>query len=188
MKALLVAETREGKLLGTIYELAAFARALGAETSVFLVGADQLPKLDGRLYLAPVARYGEFNPDAHKALLLAAIDKEQPDLVVLPHSSYGWDLAPRIALALGAAQVSEVVEVRDGALIVPVCHAKLRRRGMPETARLVAEMLELAPGGTLFSPGGGAATHCFVYVLEGSLEMDTGGVLEVLDAGDCASL
>ena len=137
MKALLVAEAREGKLQGTIYELAAFARALGAETSVFLVGADQLPKLDGRLYLAPAARYGEFNPDAHKALLLSAIDKEQPDLVVLPHSSYGWDLAPRVALARKAAQISEVVAVADGAFVVPACNAKLRRRLKAKSALTV---------------------------------------------------
>ena len=61
-------------------------------------------------------------------------------------------------------------------------------QGIPETASLVAELLELAPGGTTFSPGGGSATRCFVYVLEGSLEMDTGGEREILDAGDCASL
>lgn len=48
-------------------------------------------------------------------------------MIVFSHSSYGWDLAPRIAYALEAAQVSEVVEVKDGQLVVPTCNAKLRR-------------------------------------------------------------
>ncbi|HVC46804.1 MAG TPA: helix-turn-helix domain-containing protein [Terracidiphilus sp.] len=61
-------------------------------------------------------------------------------------------------------------------------------QGAPEQARLVVQMLELAPGGASFSPGGSSATGCFVYVLAGKLEMDTGGARELLDAGDCASL
>ncbi|MGB6974883.1 MAG: helix-turn-helix domain-containing protein [Terracidiphilus sp.] len=61
-------------------------------------------------------------------------------------------------------------------------------QGAPDEAMLVVEMLELAPGGAPFSPGGSSSTGCFVYVLDGKLEMDTGGVREFLDAGDCASL
>ncbi len=43
------------------------------------------------------------------------------------HSSYGWDLAPRVTFALKAAQVSEVVDIIDGVPVVPVCNSKLRR-------------------------------------------------------------
>lgn len=61
-------------------------------------------------------------------------------------------------------------------------------QGAPEQARIVVEMLELAPGAAPFSPGGSAAAGCFLYVLEGRLAMDIGGVVDYLDAGDCASL
>ncbi|HEU5458233.1 MAG TPA: helix-turn-helix domain-containing protein [Terracidiphilus sp.] len=61
-------------------------------------------------------------------------------------------------------------------------------QGAPEQARIVVEMLELAPGAAPFSPGGTAAAGCFLYVLEGRLAMDIGGVVDYLDAGDCASL
>ncbi len=71
----------------------------------------------------------------HKALLLEVIAQEKPDLIVFCHSSYGWDLAPRLALALKAAQVSEVVDVQEGAFVVPACNAKLRRRIRPQSAR-----------------------------------------------------
>jgi electron transfer flavoprotein alpha subunit len=138
MKALLVGEYREGRLLGSTYELVAFAEKLGSESALFLVGSeDDLPEFGGTLYLADAGKYGEFNPAAHKQLLLEAVARENPDLVVFVHSSYGWDLAPRVALALQAAQVSEVVDAADGAYIVPACNAKLRRSVKPRTALTV---------------------------------------------------
>jgi len=141
MKTLLVAEYREGKLLGSANELMAFAQALGAESAMFLVGDESaLPQFGGKLYLADAKEAGEYNPDGHKKLLLDVIAKEQPDMVVFSHSSYGWDLAPRIALATKAAQVSEVVEVKDGGLIVPVCNSKLRRRVNVKSAKTVVTL------------------------------------------------
>lgn len=141
MKALLVGEYRQGKLLGSTYETLAFALKMGAEAVMFAVGSDgDLPKFDGKLYLAEAARYGEYNPQAHKALLLEVIARENPELVVLCHSSYGWDLAPRLAAALKAAQVSEVVDVQDGAFVVPACNAKLRRQVRAKSALTVVNL------------------------------------------------
>lgn len=150
MKALLVGEYREGKLLGSTYELVAFARKLGAEAALFIVGSEsQLPAFGGRVHLADVGQFGEYNPDVHKQLLLDVIGKEQPDTVIFSHSSYGWDLAPRLAVALKAAQVSEVVDFVDGAYVVPACNAKLRRVVKPNSA---VSVLTLQPGA--FSPDG----------------------------------
>lgn len=128
MKTLLVGEYRDGKLLGSNNELIAFAGKTGAENVMFLVGNDSdLPSFEGKLYLADAGQYGEYNPTVHKDLLLQVVEKEQPDIVVFSHSSYGWDLAPRVAYAMKAAQVSEVVDIVDGVPVVPVCNAKLRR-------------------------------------------------------------
>lgn len=138
MKLLLIAESREGKLLGGTYELMAFAEKMGAETAMFLVGDDSvLPQYSGKLYLADVATAGEYNPDLHKQLILDVVAKENPDSVVLCHSSYGWDLAPRLSFALKAAQVSEVVDAVDGEMVVPVCNAKLRRNVATKTEKTV---------------------------------------------------
>ncbi len=128
MKTLLVGEYRDGKLLSSNYELVAFAEKAGAEPVMFLVGSESaLPAFPGKLYLADVAEYGEYNPSVHRDLILQVVEKEQPDMVVLSHSSYGWDLAPRLAYAMKAAQVSEVVDLVDSMPVVPVCNAKLRR-------------------------------------------------------------
>jgi electron transfer flavoprotein alpha subunit len=105
---------------------------------MFLVGAESaLPAYNGTLYLADAGKYGEFNPAVHKQLLLDVIAKEQPDMVVFSHSSYGWDLAPRISLALNAAHVSEVIDIVDGVPVVPACNSKLRRDVKAKTAQMV---------------------------------------------------
>jgi electron transfer flavoprotein alpha subunit len=138
MKILLVAEYRDGKLLNSSYELVAFAEQLGADSCMFLVGKEgALPAYDGTLYLADADKHGEFNPSVHKQLLLDVVAKEEPEMIVFAHSSYGWDLAPRISLALNAAHVSEVVDIVEGVPVVPVCNAKLRRDVKAKTSQQV---------------------------------------------------
>ena len=138
MKVLLIGEYREGKLLDSTYELLGFAHQLGAETTLLLVGSDsQLPAYGGTIYLADASQCGEYNPDLHKQLVLDAVAKENPDYVVFLHSSYGWDLAPRVAAKLKVAQVSEVTGLVDGGFEVGCCNAKMRRTVKPSTSKAV---------------------------------------------------
>ncbi len=129
MKTLLIAEYRQGMVLESYTELVAFAETLGAESAMFMVGgnAESVPNFQGTLYLADSSEFSEYSPEVHKKLLLDVVSREQPDMIVFSHSSYGWDLAPRLAVSLNAAQLSEVVAVEDGALVVPSCNSKLRR-------------------------------------------------------------
>lgn len=138
MKALLVCEYRQGKLLESTYELLAFAERLAAEKVILLIGSEaEAPNFGGKVYLADAGKYGEYNPDLHKHLVLATAQKEHPDYIVFLHSSFGWDLAPRVAAALKASQVSEIVGVVDGKFEVPSCNAKMRRLLAPKTAQAV---------------------------------------------------
>jgi len=138
MKTLLVAEYREGKLLDTTYELVGFAGQLGADSAMLLVGSDsQLPAYGGTLYLAEAATCGEYNPELHKKLILETVEKENPDCIVFVHSSYGWDLAPRVAAALKSAQISEVIAIDQGGFEVGCCNAKMRRSVKAATAKTV---------------------------------------------------
>ena len=132
MKALLVGECRDGKLLEYSYELFGFAAQLGADCAMLLVGSEAaLPSYGGTVYLADAGKYGEYNPDLHKRLVQAAVELEKPDYVVFVHSSYGWDLAPRVAAVLGAAQLSEVLGFAQGSFELPCCSQKMRRRLKP---------------------------------------------------------
>lgn len=161
MKTLLVGEYRDGKLLTSTYELVAFAEKLGADSAMFLVGSESdLPRYNGTLYFADSSKCSEFNPSAHKQLLLDVIAEEQPEMIVFSHSSYGWDLAPRVALALKAAQVSEVIDVVDGHLVVPTCNSKLRRDVKAKTAQTVVTL----QGGAFGLSGDPSGTATLVKV------------------------
>ncbi len=154
MKTLLIGEYREGKLLESTYELLGFAGQLGAETAMLLVGSEsQLPAYGGTLYLADASTCGEYNPDLHKKLILDAVQKENPDYIVFQHSSYGWDLAPRVASALKAAQISEVIALADGGFEVGCCNGKMRRHVKSTTSKTVLTIQAgafpaLQPGGS----------------------------------------
>ncbi|GFO70204.1 electron transfer flavoprotein subunit alpha [Geomonas limicola] len=154
MKTLLIAECREGKFLDTNYELFGFADKLGATSAMVLVGRqDDLPAFAGKLYLADAAKFGEYNPDLHKKLILATVDQEKPDYIVFGHTSYGWDLAPRVAAALKAPQLSEVVGVADGGFELPSCNMKMRRTVKPQGTPVLLTLQGgafpvLKPGGT----------------------------------------
>lgn len=193
MKTLLIGEYREGKLLDTTYELLGFAAQMGGEAAMLLVGSEsQLPAFDGTLYLADAAACGEYNPDLLKKLILEAAAIENPDCIVFVHSSYGWDLAPRVAAALKAAQISEVVAMADGSYEVTCCNAKMRRNVKPATARTVLTIQAGAfpavqPGGDprverLAGEGSGAVEFVGYEPAEAK-EVDLGRAEVIVSAG-----
>lgn len=55
-----------------------------------------------------------------------------------------------------------------------------------EKPRLLAHLLEFAPNCTSSTSEAGKETSGLVYVLEGCLQLNSGGMHEVLEAGDCA--
>jgi transcriptional regulator with XRE-family HTH domain len=57
-----------------------------------------------------------------------------------------------------------------------------------EEDQIVARVLEFAPGGAGSDPGSYGEPAGLMYVLEGRLHLDSGGLNEVLDAGDCVYL
>jgi transcriptional regulator with XRE-family HTH domain len=67
-----------------------------------------------------------------------------------------------------------------------VKHTPLHAAGA--NARLIGEMIEYPAGGTASVSEGGKQVNCLVYVLQGSLQLDAGGMHEVLETCDCAYL
>jgi transcriptional regulator with XRE-family HTH domain len=57
---------------------------------------------------------------------------------------------------------------------------------LTEGTRMVAQMIEFPVGGTSGAADIRRAASSLVYVLEGKLQLDAGGLHELLDAGDCA--
>ena len=60
--------------------------------------------------------------------------------------------------------------------------------GGGEAPRLIAQMLEFPPGGSSTTTDPSGETSALVYVLEGRLQLDAGGMQEVLETGDCACM
>ncbi len=138
MKALLIGEFRQGKVEESTYELVGFAKQFGFDHAMFIVAREDAEiKYDGKVYLADVDKYKEYNPDAHKKLIEQAFEKENADYIVFSHSSYGWDMAFRVAADLKLAPISEVVDYKDGVFVVPCCNSKFRREVKPKTDKAV---------------------------------------------------
>jgi len=57
---------------------------------------------------------------------------------------------------------------------------------LTDGARLAAQMIEFPAGGASCALDAVYETSGLVYVLEGKLQLDTGGLHETLEAGDCA--
>ena len=57
-----------------------------------------------------------------------------------------------------------------------------------KASRLVAQMIEFPAGGVSSGPEPFRGSSGLVYVLEGRLQLDAGGMREVLEEGDCAYL
>jgi transcriptional regulator with XRE-family HTH domain len=59
---------------------------------------------------------------------------------------------------------------------------------LAEQPRLAAELMEFSASGTVMSGDGRTMADGLVYVLEGKLQIESSGLKEVLEAGDCAYL
>ncbi|KMK77749.1 electron transfer flavoprotein subunit alpha/FixB family protein [Alkalihalobacillus pseudalcaliphilus] len=80
--------------------------------SLFHYGAD-------RVVTVNEANLKNFTTDAYQQAVLQVIDKEQPEAIILGHTSIGKDISPRIAMKLEAGLVSDVtaVEEVDGEIV-----------------------------------------------------------------------
>ena len=72
----------------------------------------------------------------------------------------------------------------DGRSGDPVRTVPLNSPG-PAT-RLTGQVVELTPGSAAEIPAPQGETASLLYVLEGKLQLETGGLLETLEQGDCA--
>jgi transcriptional regulator with XRE-family HTH domain len=65
---------------------------------------------------------------------------------------------------------------------------KITPLNSPEGSQLKAQMIEFPPGGSAIALNVTHEATGVIYVLEGKLRLDAGGMTEVLEAGDCACM
>ncbi|MGC2402833.1 MAG: electron transfer flavoprotein subunit alpha/FixB family protein [Acidobacteriaceae bacterium] len=117
---LVVAEQREGKLNRVSLETVAAAQAIGKETGwpveVVLPGsqtqalAQELAGLKvEKVYDLEEASLGSYTSDAYVHVLKELVSRLQPKLILFPHTYQVRDFAPRLALGLDRALISDAV-------------------------------------------------------------------------------
>lgn len=130
MKIFTLIEHRRGKIRDVSYEVIAEAKRLaqvvGEEvTSILLVPTgttypqnvkqwvDTLIVIEGEVFT-------NFNSDTYQQELVTLLKDKKPFLLLLPHSAFGMELAPALAIEVGGALVTDCIkiEIKEEKIIV----------------------------------------------------------------------
>ena len=135
MKALVLAEAREGALRNVSFEAIAAAKQLTDDVTAVVIGdhvqalAQELGEYGaGRVLVVEDERLKHYTPDGYGQVLRQLIDQESPDLIVLGHTALGKDIAPKLAARLDAGLISDVVSIegtgQDAEFVRPIYSGK----------------------------------------------------------------
>ncbi|MFJ8264505.1 electron transfer flavoprotein subunit alpha/FixB family protein [Peribacillus asahii] len=124
-KFLILGEVRDGSLRNVSFEAigAAKVAADGGEVvgvligeSVQALGVELIQYGADRVIVVEDAKLAQYTSDGFSQALLAVIEAENPDGLIIGHTSLGKDLAPKIAGKLEAGLISDVtaLEVAGG--------------------------------------------------------------------------
>lgn len=127
-KVLVLGEVRDGSLRNVSFEAIAAAKTVaeGGEVvgvlvgaSVSVLGAELIQNGADRVVVVEDEKLNLYTSDGYAQALLAVIDQEKPEGLVLGHTSLGKDLSPRIAGKLASGLISDAtaVEVAGGNVV-----------------------------------------------------------------------
>ncbi|WP_102274337.1 electron transfer flavoprotein subunit alpha/FixB family protein [Cytobacillus massiliigabonensis] len=127
-KIIVLGEVRDGSLRNVSFEAIAAAKTAseGGEVVGVLIG-DSVTALSGelihygadRVITVEDEKLKQYTPDGYSQALMAVIDAESPEGLILGHTSLGKDLAPKVAAKLNSGLISDVtgLEVAGGNLV-----------------------------------------------------------------------
>jgi electron transfer flavoprotein alpha subunit len=146
----IVAEQSKGSITQETYELESFARLLGrGGKPVFLLpGKDteeparEISQRTGCDVIALTGDHLEFyNAMSYADALMEILEEKTEAWICLPHTSMGYDLAPRLAVLLKAACITGADSLGDGTLRRPVYSGRFREEIFPKTHCIVVTVL-----------------------------------------------
>ena len=116
-----LAEHRQGQIRDITYEMLTKARELsektGSELTAILLGknmkdqAKTLAEYAKKVILVDDAKLENFNSGAYKKTLSTLITQHRPMLIMMGHTSYGVELAPRLATALNLPLATDCIDL-----------------------------------------------------------------------------
>jgi electron transfer flavoprotein alpha subunit len=120
-KIFVLAEHRQGQMRDITYEMLTKGREIsektGSELTAVLLGsnvkehAKMLAEYAKTVILIEDGKLENFNSEAYKRILSALIVQHRPVLVMMGHTSYGVDLAPRLAAALDLPLATDCIDL-----------------------------------------------------------------------------
>jgi electron transfer flavoprotein alpha subunit len=146
----IIAEQRKGCITQETYELLNFARLIGkGKRPLFLLPGknteDPAREISQKTGCDTIALAGShlehYNTLSYAHALMEILEKEAEAWVCLPHTSMGYDLAPRLAVLLRAACITGVESLGDGSLSRSVYAGRFREEIAPKTSRVVVTVL-----------------------------------------------
>ncbi|MEQ2526935.1 electron transfer flavoprotein subunit alpha/FixB family protein [Bacillaceae bacterium CLA-AA-H227] len=127
-KVLVLGEVRDGQLRNVSYEAVGAAKTIaeGGEVVGVLLGAsvsslaeELIQNGADRVVVVENEKLAQYTSDGYAQGVLAVIESEQPEGLVIGHTSLGKDLSPRIAGKLSSGLISDVtsIEVEGGNIV-----------------------------------------------------------------------
>ncbi|WP_156292039.1 electron transfer flavoprotein subunit alpha/FixB family protein [Oceanobacillus salinisoli] len=124
-KVLVIAETKEGEIRNVTFEAIAAARKIKQDAEIVgVVGADDdLENLAqeliyygaNRVVTVKSDKLKSYTSEAFGQAVLAVVEQESPDGIVMGHTSIGKDLSPKLASKLDTGLISDAVDIEvDG--------------------------------------------------------------------------
>jgi electron transfer flavoprotein alpha subunit len=120
-KIFVLAEHRQGQIRDITYEMLTKAHEIaektGAELNAVILGnnvkeqAKPLAEYAKNVILVQDAKLENFNSEAYKRVLTRLITEHKPSLILMGHTSYGIELAPRLAAALGIPLATDCIDI-----------------------------------------------------------------------------
>jgi electron transfer flavoprotein alpha subunit len=120
-KIFVLAEHRQGQIRDITFEMLTKARELskktGAELIAVLLGktakehARSLAEYAENVLLIEDSKLENFNSEAYRKTLTTLITAHKPLLMLMGHTSYGVDLAPRLAAALNLPLATDCIDI-----------------------------------------------------------------------------
>jgi electron transfer flavoprotein alpha subunit len=118
-KIFVLAEHRQGQIRDITYEILTKARELAEKTNseltAIILGEDvkeqakPLSEYAKTVLIVQDAKMEGFNSEAYEKILSKLITEHKPSLVVMGHTSYGMELAPRLAAALNIPLATDCI-------------------------------------------------------------------------------
>lgn len=180
-KIMVYAELDNGKVQSSALELMTKARSLFTGDDVKIVyvtcgddtkaAVEELSKAGAdAVYVCDSPKLKVFNVDYFSAAVGEAIKQFDPDIVLMPASSYGEELSPTVALQFktaGAAHCVDLVVAEDGTFVthVPAFGGKVIGEIMIPNTR--PQIASIKPG--LFSAEEQAARDCEVVTIDAAV-------------------